>query len=153
MVLGLELVTLVPLTLIAPAYIELFLSAGKHVIPASFGKDEYTSTVILAPHSRVAATGRKCLFLNHQRPTFMVQAGPAELVDMSHCANKETSLHLFLSSSLSITCAQLAQDFCLNLVTPRGSQLMVCDPDLIEYSGNGKFVINLGSCLAHITGN
>lgn len=131
--------------MVAPAYVELFLSAGKRVIPASLGKDEYASSVTLASHSRVAATGRKCLFLNHQRPAYLYQAGPAELVDMTRCLSRQEGFHLFMSSSLPLTPGQLARDFCLKVVTIRESRIMMCDHSAIEYSGNGKFVIHMGS--------
>lgn len=143
--LGIELLTLVPLTLTAPAYVELFLSAGKKVISTSFGKDEYASSVILAPYSRVAATGRKCLFLNHKKPVCLYQTGPTELVKLSNVLEQER-LHLFLSSSLPLTRAQLVTDFCLNIVVEKRSEIMLYDQTAIAHSGNGKFVIDIGTC-------
>jgi hypothetical protein len=143
--LGIELLTLAPLTLIAPAYVELFLSAGKHVISTSFGKDEYACSVVLAPHSRVAATGRKCLFLNHQRPASLHQAGPTEIVDVADFVSGREGFHLFISSSMSLTSAQLARDFYLNIVTKKGSEIITCDQKVIEHTGNGRLVIHMGS--------
>ncbi|NLG87441.1 MAG: hypothetical protein GX489_09560 [Firmicutes bacterium] len=144
MYLGIELITLVPLVLTKPAYIELFLSADKKVISSSFGKDEYIYPVVLAPNSRIAATGRKCLFLNHQRLAHLYQAGPTELIYVSYYESRK-NFHLFLTSSLPLTAIQLSQDFCLNISTLEGSQVLGIDQTVVEHSGNGKFVIHLGT--------
>jgi hypothetical protein len=142
--LGIELITLVPLVLTAPTYVELFLSIGMDVLSASFGKDEYINPVILYPESRVAATGRKCLFLNNQRPAHLYQAGPTELIHISHYQHECKSFHLFLVSSLSLTTDQLIQGFCLKVTTHKGSRMVRITNYNTEHYGNGKFVVHLG---------
>lgn len=148
MQLGVELIALAPLALKVPTHFELLFSAGCEVIPESFGKDEYAYPVLLAPQARVAATGRKCLFLNHQKKALGgYQAGPAELVEVAW-PGPGAHLLLFLNSTLPLTRNRLAREFVLNLVTPAGARILPLREDSIEHSGNGKFVVNLSALLS-----
>jgi hypothetical protein len=145
--LGIEFVTLTPLALKVPAWFELLLSAGQQVVPESFGKDEYMYPVHLPAHARITATGRKCLFLNHQKVSATVyQAGPSEPVELPPL-EPAAHLMLFIATSLSLTPRELARAFGLNLVTPAKEHRIALKEEAIEPSGNGKFVINLSALL------
>jgi hypothetical protein len=141
--LGIELITLAPLMLAASSWFELLLSAGHRVIPESFGKDEYIYPVYLDSEARIAATGRKCLFLNHQNLNGY-QTGPAELVQVQP-VEPNTHLFLFLSSSLSLTRNRLAEEFALSIVTACAQSRVPLVENAIESSGSGKFVIDLSA--------
>jgi hypothetical protein len=146
--LGVELIALAPLALANPTYFELLFSNGCQVIPDSFGKDEYMYPVQLSPYSRVAATGRKCIFLNHQqKKEDTYQAGPSELVEVAHPQNGNSHLLLHLASSLDLDRTRLAQDFVLNLITSDRQEQVPLRETAIDHSGNGKFVLDLSSLL------
>ncbi|HHY92032.1 MAG TPA: hypothetical protein GX511_01665 [Firmicutes bacterium] len=151
MQLGIELITLAPLTLAPATWFELFFSVGHQLVSESFGKDEYLYAIVLPRHARVAATGRKCLFLNHQKaPAADYQAGPAEPVDFAP-AEQGAHLLLFVASSLKLTPRQLAREFCLTLVTPGAELRVPLTEEAVEHSGNGKFVIDFSVLLAQVS--